>query len=122
MLIYHFKKLQLSLKHTVNTSQINFMTMCKICNYKFCYYTPHPVLLAYLRYRSNIQYKMRTLQSLGGKISWKATTVNTEMDIKNCLIFSWLQFHTFHSTVLFYDFLSRVSRYVLCQPLRSLPT
>jgi len=83
MLIYHLKKkeLQLSDKHTVNTSQMNFMTMCKMCNYKFCYYTPHPVLLVYLRYRSNIQHKMRTLRSLGGKISWKATTLNTEMDI-----------------------------------------
>ena len=39
------------------------MTMCKICNYKLCDYTAHPVLFAYLRYRSNIQYKVGTLKS-----------------------------------------------------------
>jgi len=39
------------------------------------------------------------------------------MDITELSIFFWLQFHTFHSTVLFYDFLSSVDLYGLC-PLR----
>jgi hypothetical protein len=43
----------------------------------------------------------RELQSLGGKISWKATTLNTETDITELFIFSWLQFHvSFYSVFL----------------------